>query len=909
MNTAKYILIFIVLKLIVINNNISGQEPGTRQWTYVCGSYCSAIAVDTNGTIYAGVRDGLLALNKDSTFKWKAHIQIGPVYSPTVGKDGTIYCANSIDSVYAINPDGSFKWRIKTNRSPYSITIGPEETLYFVGIQSDTLNAYDHDGNKKWTCHIHSNMINSPIIAMDGSIYFVNGYGNFIILDKNGTEIWHLDSLFYGSTPALGSDGTVYIHARQALYAIDPMDSIKWVLRIDEPVANFFSYATPVVSSDQNIYLTTEDGFLYSISPQGYLNWKIYIGSIEYSKIPLVGRDGIIYVANDEANLYAVNPDSTINWIYTGNSGEVSDINISTDGTIYLKQGSEIQAISSSSKGLAQNAWPKFKGNAMNTGNGINNNYPVIVIDTSYIAIIPDDTLVLDASRSFDPNGSSLTFKWSVLEKPLKNTFDISGTNSSVLKIPLKEEDIGQYKFLITIYNESDLAASMGIDVTCGLYWTKKIEDFPYIFNGAPALSKNDILYCFAYPESLYAINPNGDIVWSVNNSSQGNVSVGPDGEVYLGSDSKKFAKYSSKGKLIKDYWLKTSIFAIDNSGDIILSRYNYGQLYNIDNNTFEMNWKTWPGGTDIVIDKNHNIYTISNNRLYSINQYGYVNWEVETGPSQGISVPKIAVGPDGTIYQSAYDHKLYAVNPEGKIKWTYTAGGILFCSPSIGEDSTIYQGCDDGKLYALNPDGKLKWTFETGESIRCVPAIGSKGIIYFTSNDGNIYAVNPDSTQLWSLPINCYDSYGGNSPSIASDGTIYIKAGMDLYALFSSNRGLASSSWPKYRQNIFNTSSVIFDSKSQEGLNDIDFENSLFSIHPNPVNEKAYIDFYLSQKALVSIQIFNQTGQLVEIIENKYYNPGFHEINYKPESLYPGIYFCVFIKNDTRQTCKLIVE
>src|ERR1700722_8718336 len=72
------------------------------------------------------------------------------------------------------------------------------------------------------------------------------------------------------------------------------------------------------------------------------------------------------------------------------------------------------------------------------------------------------------------------------------------------------------------------------------------------------------------------------------------------------------------------------------------------------------------------------------------------------------------------------------SANP-GKLKWVYdmvdqhgTSPVCLNGSPAIGADGTIYSGCDQF-LYAVNPDGTLKWKFALGNLIQSSsPAIGS---------------------------------------------------------------------------------------------------------------------------------------------------------------------------------------
>jgi outer membrane protein assembly factor BamB len=116
---------------------------------------------------------------------------------------------------------------------------------------------------------------------------------------------------------------------------------------------------------------------------------------------------------------------------------------------------------------------------------------------------------------------------------------------------------------------------------------------------------------------------------------------------------------------------------------------------------------------------------------------------------------------------------------------WTYTAGdNIFWSSPAIAEDGTIYFGCMDGYLYAMNPDGSLKWTYATYGDVLSSPAIGEDGTIYFGSSDNTFYAI-ADSVTYGSLRWTFTgSSHGFDSPIlIGIDGTSYAVAG-DLYAI-----------------------------------------------------------------------------------------------------------------------------
>jgi outer membrane protein assembly factor BamB len=44
----------------------------------------------------------------------------------------------------------------------------------------------------------------------------------------------------------------------------------------------------------------------------------------------------------------------------------------------------------------------------------------------------------------------------------------------------------------------------------------------------------------------------------------------------------------------------------------------------------------------------------------------------------------------------------LYAINPDGTLKWKHKTESSIGSSSAIAEDGTLYVGCDDGYLYAF---------------------------------------------------------------------------------------------------------------------------------------------------------------------------------------------------------------
>ena len=184
---------------------------------------------------------------------------------------------------------------------------------------------------------------------------------------------------------------------------------------------------------------------------------------------------------------------------------------------------------------------------------------------------------------------------------------------------------------------------------------------------------------------------------------------------------------------------------------------------------------------------------------LYNGPNNPVLKWNYAT---KGNVLSSPAIGTDGTVFVGSSDKKLYALNPDGSLKWSYTTGGGVYSSsPDIGADGTVFVGSDNDKLYALNPDGSLKWSYTTGSDVSSSPAIGADGTVFVGSFDGKLYALNPDGSLKWSYTNSVYAF--SSSPSIGIDGTVFVGLGDGkLYAIAEAGASTVIST--PYGANIF---------------------------------------------------------------------------------------------------------
>jgi len=195
---------------------------GTEKWHVDTGNWVySSGALDKQRTIYFTSNDGnLYAINPNGTIKW-TH-ETGSAGSPSVGDDGTIYVSTLNGYLLALYSNGTEKWRSPIGwGSGHVPSIANDGTIYIGG---DDLYAIYPNGTRKWTFNLgrfYDITSESQAISADGTIYFGvsndTGAGGYLIaVNSNGIEKWRewIHNYEVRSSPAIGSDGTVYIGSK-----------------------------------------------------------------------------------------------------------------------------------------------------------------------------------------------------------------------------------------------------------------------------------------------------------------------------------------------------------------------------------------------------------------------------------------------------------------------------------------------------------------------------------------------------------------------------------------------------------------------------------------------------------------------------------------------------------------------
>ena len=161
----------------------------------------------------------------------------------------------------------------------------------------------------------------------------------------------------------------------------------------------------------------------------------------------------------------------------------------------------------------------------------------------------------------------------------------------------------------------------------------------------------------------------------------------------------------------------------------------------------------------------------------------------------EGPIVPgPVSVG--GVAYVASNAGVLHAIDiASGKDRWSFNGGGAygsdLSTAPTVLADGLILWPGPRDRLYALTPQGKLRWTVPTSRD-PLTPAVDqAHRLLVLSDIKGQLSGYrlgDGDSapTRVWSLTL-ASPSFG--NPALGSDDTTYETAGNSLYAVAADGR------------------------------------------------------------------------------------------------------------------------
>ena len=610
----------------------------------------------------------------------------------------------------------------------------------------------------------------APLVGLNGYVYSAAGPSLFAFKESDGSLAWSYtipETTFQiTSSPIFTSTEQIVGHYatidNTKIYCLNSTTgSVIWTLTLD-------SAGTPLLNSKGEIICVANSGINY-ISSSGTVLYKDTSVTGTGSGIPSMDLNDNIYI-NYRYSLISVNTFTRKkNWQITAPTRvtfRTSPV-IGPTGRIYIGSDSNGLFIYDLSGNLIYNHRP--------TAN-ISRDVTVGYNDTSF--------MLIDGGRGTYP----------ILEA-------LDRTNTVLWSITLPSRFLGSentilggdgYLYISQVNNAYCYNSGTG-----QLVWSYQLPGISFF---QPSIGTQGNLY-FLSGYSMYSLtNPGSLIPWQSfgNTRAHGGltINVGPTTTIQKRWEASVSGTISSSPIQGPDGTVYVG------TGD--------GYLWAYSPITGILQWKLLIGALiqdSCTVDANGIVYVCATDgSLTAVSRQGSILWKFRINiPASGLFCAP-TIGTDNTLYIATPgpDASVYAINPNGTLKWRRNTGfSYINSTVTIANDGTLYVGANEGFLIALNPngtiyiasssleainpDGTVKWRYNSsGGILRSSPAISPLGYIIFYDQTGKLICLNPNGTLRWSYTGS--PNFIAGIVSIGDDGSIYYVQGSTLRRFAEDN-------------------------------------------------------------------------------------------------------------------------
>ena len=348
---------------------------------------------------------------------------------------------------------------------------------------------------------------------------------------EDATEEWRFGtSGLVTSSPAVGSDGTIYVVSDGKLYAINPDGSPKWDSGTNLGLSPAYDdNGTPADITDDTIYATgNSNGMLYAFKSNGDpkgLSWP-FDAQEDFDGSPTVGPDHTIYAGRNwnstsPGQVIAVNPDGTprgLNWPFEVPTAVENDIDappvVDDNGTPADTSDDTIYAGSEDGFFYAINPDGTFKW-SFNTG-----------YVTTAAAIGADGTIYVgshnDNVYAINPDGTPKGLSW-----------PFTAPSGNIMTSPAIDPNDG------TIYVGSDDGHLYAINPNGTEKWRFPDPGSIGLVQSSPVIDSDGTIYFGSNDGNVYAVNSDGTERWQFPTLGpvKSSPAIGKAGIIQIGSD------------------------------------------------------------------------------------------------------------------------------------------------------------------------------------------------------------------------------------------------------------------------------------------------------------------------------------------------------------------------------------
>lgn len=816
---------------------LDGQSGEVRWSALGVGDVGVPVALGSGDLIYGGVAGGGVIARKKLTGEevWTFSSRGYPKAPAAMGPDGTVYITTVSRYLCALDGlSGRVLWELKTDEVPFGscIAVGSDGVVYLGG--GKKLYALDaKTGAKIWEKASSSVSWASPTIDVDGSIAIGDGGGRISALSPvDGTVLWSfLTGGSIGSAPVIAADGSISVLSNDGfLYAIEGgTGTEKQRFQTIQPSGKPES-GSPAIASDGTVYLS-RGGRLYAIygsSPLANSPWPMEGRNARHSRHQVVGGAPEIVHMKPMDQSIATGAKARIDMLLAGSDPlEVQWFAFHDDGTTGEVIGATNSLLVTDALQRPVWYWAVVANSVGVAKSGI------AFVDVPAPPLITNQPLSgeirTETSTELSVRASGqlpMQYQWYTGRSGETASQIVGATNETFLTPTLTAPAQYWVRVRNSLGEVDSVSATLGMrgPIAGELLWKASLAGSL----GSVAVGDNNNVFVGALNAQVVSLDAgSGSIFWRFTTRiavSEPPV-VGSDGFVYAIDYNFAPSIYrinSSTG--VKSWSTSVAVdsrIALDADQSVVAT--GVEQVAALKSTNGSRKWSVAFQGLHLfgppAISSSGLIYcgaddsvSLTGGKILAINSSnGQKRWELIT-THRSFSPP--AIGKDENVYLGGgSDRVLCIAGATGKTKWDLRVPATVSSSPAVGLDEAIYVNASnlDDRLIAIDGStGAQKWESRMGSTntrpyglISSSPTLAADGTVYLGSLDGHLYAFDgSDGRVKWRYQTG---NPVGTSPSIGSDGTVYIGSGSNLFAIKGS-APLADTPWPKFSQNARNT-------------------------------------------------------------------------------------------------------
>jgi outer membrane protein assembly factor BamB len=342
---------------------------------------------------------------------------------------------------------------------------------------------------------------------------------------------------------------------------------------------------------------------------------------------------------------------------------------------------------------------------------------------------------------------------------------------------------------------------------------------------GSLALSDDGTIIAAGQDGFVYAVDSSGKLQWKTYiGPTMASPAIGPDGAIYIpNNDGSVFALNRSGSKRWVSVVYPGATYGHNAGaiGDGFLYTPSRDGVKALSFSDGRVEWSAgggshqW-GGVTLLMDGT--IVFGARGRLFAVNTHGDTLWQyppltneatARNGgfppPGSFMSSSGITPGPDRQLLVGEGHDHLSAIGQDATLRWDFKSRGtnLNTASPVIAADGTIYFAHSDHHLYAFDSFGSKKWDVDLHDYDPSTPVLATDGTI-FVAGGRDLYAISPTGKVIAKISV-------GNSvvssPTLAPDGTIFLVTDTGVLSGYAGGHGgLMDSPWPKFQADLANT-------------------------------------------------------------------------------------------------------